>query len=218
MKENDIDQKPLSYYDNTRSEMLPYIPEGISRTLEFGCGSGGFSELLKKNRRVEAWAVEIDRTSAALAQKKLDKVIVCDAADSIRVLPDAHFDCVILLDVLEHLVDPYTFLTSLKSKVTPAGRFIASIPNIRYYRAMLDYVLHGNWDYTDRGILDRTHLRFFTRRSIEKTLGALGFEILVLDGIHPTSSRSFKALNLLTCGRLADARFRQFAVVFQSVK
>ena len=116
-------------------------------------------------------------------------------------------------DVLEHLVDPYSLLCSLKAKLSPGGLIVASIPNIRYYRALVDLVIHGNWDYKDHGILDKTHLRFFTFKSITKTFESLGFEILKLEGLHSTSSRTYRVLNIILPGLLSDVRYKHFAVV-----
>lgn len=209
----DLAKKPKGYYDSIRNDMLKYIPKEAKRTLEFGCGKGGFSALLKQTNNVEAWAVEIDKESAKAAAKKLDKVINNDAHKAIDELPDNFFDCIIFFDILEHLVDPYSLLTSVKKKLTKNGVIVTSIPNIRYYRHLVDFVVHGNWDYKDKGILDKTHLRFFTYKSIVKLFNGLAFEISEIEGIHPTSSRAFKLLNMLLLGAIWDIRYKHFAVV-----
>lgn len=205
--------KPREYYAAERADMLKYIPPGIRTTLEFGCGLGGFSALLKNRLGTESWAVEIDETAAREAAGKLDKVIPGDALANIDQIPDHYFDCVIFFDVLEHLIDPYRLLAATCAKLTPAGIVVASIPNIRFYRTLVDLVVHGNWEYKNEGILDRTHLRFFTRRSIVQMFQELGFRILTLEGINPTVSRTYRILNLLSLHALADARYRQFVVV-----
>ena len=205
--------KPKGYYDNIREDMLKYIPHDAKKTLEFGCGSGGFSGLIKDKFGAEVWAVEIDEHSAKAASEKLDKVINCDAHEAIAKLPDDCFDCIIFFDVLEHLVDPYSLLTSAKKKLTKKGVVVASIPNIRYYRSFVDLVICGNWDYRNHGVLDKTHLRFFTYKSIVKMFNKLDFEILELEGIHPTSSRTFRLLNILLLNAIGDVRYKHFAVV-----
>jgi len=171
--------KPTGYYQNNREDMLKYIPEGTKKTLEFGCGSGEFSALIKKNFNSEAWAVEIDKKAAQEAANKLDKVINADAVEAIKEIPDGYFDCIIFLDILEHLVDPYSLLYVVKTKLTDEGVIVASIPNVRFYRNMVNFLVHGDWDYKDKGILDKTHLRFFTYKSIMKMFSQLGFEVLV---------------------------------------
>jgi 2-polyprenyl-3-methyl-5-hydroxy-6-metoxy-1,4-benzoquinol methylase len=210
---NSLSSKPRRYYEGERTDMLKYIPPTARTTLEFGCGFGGFSALLKDRRKTESWAVEIDGAAAQEASKKLDTVIHADALASIARIPDKHFDCVIFFDILEHLADPYSLLLAVKQKLTETGVVVASIPNIRYYRAFMDFVIHGNWEYRDQGVMDRTHLRFFTRKSIINTFERLGFRILTLEGIHPTSSRTCRLLNGLLLTALSDVRYKHFAVV-----
>jgi 2-polyprenyl-3-methyl-5-hydroxy-6-metoxy-1,4-benzoquinol methylase len=205
--------KPKGYYESERADMLPYIPPGVRTTLEFGCGFGGFSALLKARRGVESWAVEVDEAAAQEAARKLDKVICADAHASVAALPDHHFDSIIFFDILEHLVDPYSLLLAVKPKLTESGVVVASIPNVRYYRVFMDLVVHGNWRYEEQGILDKTHLRFFTRKSIVDMFESLGLRILTMEGIHPTSSRTYRLLNAVLWNALSDVRYRQFAVV-----
>jgi len=208
-----LSKKPTGYYESKREDMLKYIPQNTKTTLEFGCGFGGFSALLKERFNTESWAVEINEEAAREAAKKLDKVINSDAAKSLDIIPDNYFDCVILFDILEHLLDPFSLLCTLKTKLTKKGVIIASIPNIRYYRTLVDLVIHGNWDYKDHGILDKTHLRFFTYKSIIKIFNLLDFQILLIEGIHPTSSRTFKVLNAFLLNFLADVKYKHFAMV-----
>lgn len=184
--------KPLGYYDSTREDMLKYVPPVTKTSLEFGCGSGGFSALVKEKFGAQSWAVEINADAASEASRRLDKVINREATDSLEDVPDDYFDCIILFDLLEHLVDPASLLCAVKRKLTARGVIIASIPNVRYYRTLVDLVIHGNWDYKEHGILDKSHLRFFTKKSIGKMFSLLGFRIQLLEGIHPTSSRTFK--------------------------
>lgn len=209
----DFKDKPAGYYEASRPEMLKYIPAGVQTCLEFGCGQGGFSAILKERFGAECWAVEINTVVAQEAAKKLNRVINADAAECLEELPDGYFDCIILLDVLEHLVDPYSLLLGIKSKLTKEGLIVASIPNIRYYRTLVKLVIHGDWDYKEKGILDRTHLRFFTRRSIIKMFEEHGYEILEMEGINPTRSRTYRILNALLVNSISDLRYGQFAVV-----
>lgn len=205
--------KPNGYYSATRENMLKYIPKDVKTTLEFGCGFGGFSAMVKKRFGAETWAVEMDKGAAQEAAKKVDKVINADAVESLKDIPDNYFDCIFFLDILEHLVDPYSLLCAVKTKLTKQGVIVASIPNIRYYRTFVDFVLHGNWDYLDQGILDKTHLRFFTYKSILRMFESLGFGILLIEGIHPTSSRTFRVLNTLLLNTFADVRYIHFVCV-----
>ena len=214
MNENSKDNnRPEGYFENDRVEMLMYVPEGVKTCLEFGCGTGGFSAILKDRFSTENWAVELDTTSAEKAALKLDKVLNKDAVSALSDLPENYFDCVILLDVLEHISEHISFLDTLKTKLKKGGVLIASIPNVRYYRNLVDLVIKGTWDYTEHGILDKSHLRFFTRKSIIRIFEQLNYKIHRLEGMHPTSSRTFKLLNLLSLASLRDARYKHFAVV-----
>ena len=210
---NNAHNKPSGYFSSDREDMLKYIPQDIKTSLEFGCGYGGFSALLKNRFYTESWAVEINEQAACEAVKKLDKVINSDAIESLDEIPEYYFDCIILFDILEHLTDPYSLLLALKTKLTDKGVIIASIPNIRYYRTLSQLVIHGNWDYKDHGILDKTHLRFFTYKSIVKMLNRLDYKILKMEGIHPTSSRTFKILNVITLNYFSDIMYKHFAIV-----
>jgi methionine biosynthesis protein MetW len=209
----DLPLKPENYYQNIREDMLEFIPTGIKKTLELGCGEGNFSALLKDRFNAETWAVEIDENSAIKASAKLHKVITGDARKSIDKLPENYFDCIICFDILEHLENPYALLDSLKSKLAKDGVILSSIPNIRYYTVFRKFVIHGNWDYQDQGIMDRTHIRFFTYKSIVKMFNNLNFNIQLIKGIHPTSSSTSKVFQLLTFGFFSDVKYKHFVSV-----
>lgn len=204
--------KNRDYYNSDRRELLDYIPLQCARSVEFGCGTGEFSALLKTVRNTEPWAVEIYQESAQKAAAKLDRVINADALESLSELPDGYFDCAIFLDVPEHLVDPYALLKSIKAKLKPGGLVVCSIPNIRYYRAFSKYVFKGDWNYEEHGIMDKTHVRFFTRKSILKTVSEHRYDILRLNGIHQTSSRTYWILNTLLWNTFEDVRYKYFVV------
>jgi len=205
------------YYQNPRDEMLNYIPKNVKKTLEFGCGCGLFSELVKKELNAECWGVEIEEKYAKIAAEKLDRVIKSDAGDSITILPDKYFDCIILNDVLEHLQDPFSLLKSIKSKVTSNGVVVLSIPNVRFWNNLRAFAWRGEWDYKDAGILDNTHLRFFTHKSLIRMFQKLGYEVLNIEGLRPTHNKKFRVLNFLLWNRLWDARYHQFACVVRPV-
>jgi 2-polyprenyl-3-methyl-5-hydroxy-6-metoxy-1,4-benzoquinol methylase len=213
VKIRDLNYKPDGYYSNSSDKMLKYIPANVTCTLEFGCACGNFSKLIKEKYGAQCWGVEIDISSAESAKSKLDKVLNLDAHEAVKHLPPNYFDCIILNDVLEHMVDPYSLLVKIKPLLKENGMLIASIPNIRFWRTFKDFVIHGNWDYTDSGILDKTHLRFFTYKSIKKIFNQLGYDLITHEGVRPTRSKSFKIVNALFLNSLRDTQYRQFAVV-----
>jgi hypothetical protein len=101
----------------------------------------------------------------------------------------------------------------VKKKLTEDGVIVASIPNVRYCRNFVNFVIKGNWDYRDGGTLDKTHLRFFTSKSILKMFEHLGFEVLLMEGIQPTHNKIFKLLNILLFKALEDLKYFRFAIV-----
>jgi 2-polyprenyl-3-methyl-5-hydroxy-6-metoxy-1,4-benzoquinol methylase len=212
-----LSEKPTDYFEGDRREMLKYIPKGVKTTLEFGCGFGTFSALVKEGFGAETWAVEIDRNAANQAAKRVDKVINADASDAINKITDHYFDCIFFLDVLEHLADPYSLLLNLKNKLTREGVIIASIPNVKYYPNFIDFAIKGNWDYQDAGTLDKTHLMFFTYKSILKMFTHLNYEVLTIKGINATESKWLRFLNFLCLGSLEDLKYLQFVVVARPV-
>ncbi len=210
----DNDKKTAGYFTNLRPEMAALLPEKAKNILDVGCGQGVFAKNFSDRKDLEIWGIEIDQTEAVEAQKKLYKVINNDAISALNEIPDQKFDAIYCNDVLEHLVDPYTFLHEAKQKLSSQGVLIASIPNVRYLRNFLNFVFRREWKYEDSGILDRTHLRFFTQKSMVRMFEEAGYEIVSMKGINGyTSSWKFKLVNLFTLGLLSDTQFLQFAII-----
>ncbi len=205
-------KKDFNYFEYVNQEMLRFVTQNSRRILDVGCACGGFGQLLKDTRPVEVWGIELNERAAAVASQRLDHVI-CAGFDSSLSLPIHSFDCIIFNDVLEHLVDPFAALLYCKELLRNGGVVVASIPNVRYFHTMWDLLVHKNWQYTDSGILDRTHLRFFTQRSILSTFNTLGYCVECIEGIHPTPSRKFSFLNRLSFKQIEDMRYLQFAIV-----
>lgn len=135
------------------------------------------------DRKLEYWGVE-PSSAAEQAQVVLDHVLAgtYDAVEG--SLPSNYFDVVICNDVIEHLPDHDAFLASIKGKLASGGSLVASLPNVRYIENLKGLLLARDWQYTDAGILDRTHLRFFTRKSICRTLQEHGFQIDEMVGLN----------------------------------
>ena len=215
------DGKSADYFAEARPEMLPYVPAGCRRLLDVGCGAGRFGELLKQTRNIEIWGVEPVASAAAKASVKLDRVIN-GSFDSDLKLPAGNFDCVVFNDVLEHMVAPEHALRYARGLLSPAGVIVASIPNIRTLPVMWQLLVRARWEYTDCGLLDRTHLRFFTKSSIEEMFRSQGYLLEGICGINsykgvPNASGrlwgAYKLANTLFLGKFGDMKFQQFAVV-----
>ncbi len=209
-----MDSKPSDYFAQTRPEMLGYVPRSVPRVLEVGCANGNFGAQLKRDHGAgEVWGVEMDPAAAQVALSTLDRVLVGDIGSLSDELPAGHFECIVMNDVIEHLADPEAVVARLKRVLARDGVIVCSIPNIRYLYTLFDLVVRKKWEYEDAGVLDRTHLRFFTMSSIRNFFEKLGFEVERLEGIHGLQSWKFTGLNALFLGQLSDTRFPQFACV-----
>jgi SAM-dependent methyltransferase len=172
------------YHDHTRPELQRLIPPGARMILDVGCGAGGLGAALKRRGPVEVIGVEADPDAAHAAAQVLDRVHVGDIEGlDLPYGPDT-FDCIVVADILEHLRDPWVALKRLGPLLARRGRLVASLPNVRHW-TVLRGLLEGEWTYLPAGILDRSHLRFFTRTSGRALLEAAGLTVVE---IHPLDS------------------------------
>lgn len=207
-------EKTKEYYSYARPEMVDFVPKETKRILDVGCGEGLFVMSLKKNNNnLETWGVEMNPEIAEIAKTNLDKVLVGDIFTIINGLPDSYFDCIVFNDVLEHMADPYIVLKNIKTKLRNNGVIVCSIPNVRHVRVLRDLLFKKQWKYEDIGILDRTHLRFFTKKSIIDMFNDLDYQILKISGINGTKIWQFLPINIITLGLFSDSRYIQFACV-----
>ncbi len=204
------------YYKQNRLEMFDFIPKNSQRILDIGCGQGNFSAVLKEKLKSQVWGIEKDEKAAKVAREKLDKVLIGDVNYHLDFLEDDYFDCIVLNDILEHLVDPFLFLKKLKSKLNKNGVIVFSVPNVRYLFNLKKLIIDKQWHYEDEGILDRTHLRFFTKKSLIETFNNLNFEVLQIKGINPLNFWKFSIINIIFFGFLSDTRYLQFAGVIKA--
>jgi len=209
--------KAPEYYGRPRREMVSRVPREAALVLDVGCGAGAFGAGLKAEwaqagRPLVVWGIEMDPVAAARATEVLDRVVIGEAGAMLANLPAGRFDVVILNDILEHVIAPEDLLRGIRPLLSPGGRIVSSVPNVRHFPNVVNLVVHGRWDYTDEGILDRTHLRFFTRSSMLSLFAECGFAVESVEGINPTGSWKFKLVNLLTLGKWSDMRFLQFAI------
>lgn len=209
----------IGYFHNQRAEMLKYIPQNATRILEVGCGEGAFSSLLKRSDR-ELWGIEMNEDAAQKATEVCTFVLVGDFNTIYDQLPKNHFDCVIFNDVLEHIYAPWDTIKMVKSLLTQNGVLVSSIPNFRYIDNLVTEILfRKDFQYKpEGGILDDTHIRFFTSKSMCRMFVEQGYEVLINEGINPCKSWKEKLFINLTFGFLKDARFKQFATVAKPVR
>lgn len=205
--------KPEGYYDNVRREMLHYLPEKAKKILDVGCGNGAFASLVKQKNIAEVWGIELMEEEAIIAKTVLDNVLIGSCEIHLNELPEKYFDAIYFNDVLEHLADPYSVLEILKSKLAPNGVVISSIPNVRFYRSFAKVVFAKDWKYEEYGIMDKTHLRFFTGKSIKRMYEDLGYKVLVHEGLNKTKSLKPFLFNALVLFTQMDIINHQYATV-----
>ena len=163
---------------SSHSVILARLGDGRGRkALDVGAADGFLSERLT----AQGWSVtalERDPALAARARGRCKEVVVADL-ESAPPLLDGPFEAIVYGDVLEHLSEPRTALVALNRTLAPGGTAIVSVPNVAHLWMRLSLML-GRFDYADRGILDRTHLRFFTRRTFVAFLRDAGLTVVEL--------------------------------------
>lgn len=181
--------------------------------LDIGCSDGSFGKRLKEKTGAEVWGIEFMPEEAGKAQEVLDKIFTGSCEKFIDDLPENHFDAIYFNDILEHLEDPYTILKKVKPKLKNKGVVISSIPNIRYYKAILNLLFKKDWEYEAQGVMDKTHLRFFTGKSIKRMYEEQGYKVLTHEGINGTSSIRPILFNIPFLFTQMDIRYLQYATV-----
>jgi 2-polyprenyl-3-methyl-5-hydroxy-6-metoxy-1,4-benzoquinol methylase len=186
MTEANLTTKQSNYYNNINPDLLAAIPLHASQVLELGAGAGALGAAFKRRNPKAHWiGVELMHEAASLAAHHLDEVIVANAEDEQSSLPwdawQGRMDAIVLGDVLEHLRDPWHMLARLSTCLSPQGVVIACIPNVGHW-TVIQGLLQGNFSYTDQGLLDRTHLRFFTAQSMLELFNRSGLKPLTMRG------------------------------------
>jgi len=209
-------KKNINYYSGDRIEMLKFIPGTAHKILDIGCGQGKFGEhFIHRNK--EVWGVEPIPEAALIAEKTLSKVLKGKIEDVIDEIPENYFDIIVLNDVLEHLIDPWEVTTQLRNKLHCNARDVASVPNFRYITNLFELIVKRDIKYTESGILDSTHLRFFTRNSIIRLFTSCGYTVEVIKGIYKTKSFFGISLailiNVLSFTFHRDIYFKEFVII-----
>jgi len=166
--------------DNSASLILKNVNPG-SKVLEFGCGNGYMTQYLKEELGCSLYIIEINNEDGKDASQYADHYLIGDDGDIEKYnwllsWNDQKFDHIIFADVLEHLYDPSTVLKESAALLKDNGTILISIPNVSHNSIIID-LINNNFEYRELGLLDNTHIRFFTRKTLAKMVDNAGLQI-----------------------------------------
>jgi len=165
------------YYAFVRKDIASLLPAHSARVLEVGCGGGGTLAWLKNSGHASWTAgIELSSEAAGIARSRIDLLHEGDVDQNLGKFEPGSLDLILCLDVLEHLVDPWVTLQRLQSLLRPGGNMIVSLPNVRHHSIVLPLLFSGRWQYAEAGIMDRTHLRFFSHAGAVDLLHQAGLK------------------------------------------
>jgi SAM-dependent methyltransferase len=178
----DFDEQDAGHYNDYVAEPLFELIDGTpSRVLDLGCAGGAFgAALVQRFPMASVVGIEAGQAAAQKARSRLERVVHA-RLDGIGFADhgfrDGEFDTVVAADILEHLVNPWDLLVRLRPFLAPNAQVIASIPNIRNITVVSSLLLDGRFDYDERGLLDITHLRFFTLTGMRRLFEETGYAV-----------------------------------------
>jgi len=215
MNNNYSRPKPEEYYEIERHEIIDEITIGNHNVLDIGCAKGKTAEIIRsKGKAKHVVGVELNAAIGEKAERLFDVLIIGDIEKVEVPTPFGHYDYILAGDVLEHLVDPWNVLLKMRDALKSDGKIIFSVPNIRNWTVWLPLVLLGRWEYTEYGILDSTHLRFFTKRTCIDMVKNSDMRII---SIRPAGSRVSRIFNRLGMSFFEQITAMQFIVVCQRI-
>ncbi len=159
-------------------DLISRYSDGASTLLDLGAAGGELGQALRRKfQRTIGFEYDVDRL--AELHERFDQAVIADL-ETVRRLP-THADAIVLADILEHLRDPSALLSCVRQSLTPEGHLFVSVPNIANVTVRIG-LLFGIFEYRERGILDSSHLRFYTMRAIKRDIERAGFRIVAIRG------------------------------------
>jgi SAM-dependent methyltransferase len=162
-------------YQSVNPAVLAGVPWRAKRILDIGCGAGSLGQALKMRQDCWVTGVTFSAAEARLAQQQLNQVVQADL-NHFEPAELGQFDCIVCSHVLEHLVEPEQLLRRLQRCLAPQGSLLVALPNVMFWRQRLQFLL-GRFRYTEGGLMDQTHLRFFDWHSAQQLLTRSGFAL-----------------------------------------
>jgi 2-polyprenyl-3-methyl-5-hydroxy-6-metoxy-1,4-benzoquinol methylase len=171
-------KKAESYFANINMELLTCLPDTPGNILDIGCATGKLGEDIMQMKNPGSYVgIEVVPSIAEIAKKRLTKVYVGRAEEVLTRLKSNSFDWVIMADSLEHTIDPWSILEQVNRVLNKDGHLLISLPNVRNLGVITELLVKGTWNYRDFGIMDKGHLRFFTKKTILGILEEGGFSV-----------------------------------------
>ena len=214
--------KEKNYFESVRVELLELIPKKNREgsILEIGAGSGHTLMYARQNGYAKkVYGIELNKIENSYQDsKQFESFLIGNVEDMSLPFKKEQFDVILCGDVLEHLNNPYSLVKILKKYLKKDGVFIASLPNMRYFSIIKEIVIKGDFKYTDRGILDRTHLRFFCKKNMIDLFVQNGYKIdSVVSNISLIGNKS-KLFNKLTLRIFEEFLTPQYYIVARKYK
>lgn len=201
MQNSQIKNSEHIYYNRENANIISEVHTGPNVILDLGCAAGALGRKLRELNKVsQIIGIEIFDSAAQKASEYYDEVY-CEDIENVNLQYESYFDYIICGDILEHLRNPWKILDQIHYWLKDSGTVIVIIPNIRYWKIIYDLALKGEWEYVDAGIMDHTHLRFFTRYSFRKALIEHNF---IIKKEEPFFFGKKGILNNLTLGILKE--------------
>ena len=201
-----------------REEVAEFIPHEARSALDVGCSEGGFGSSLRKALGNDAHLVGVEAMPKAAARAlelgSFDEV-VAGYFPEVLAGRDQRFDLITFNDVLEHMYAPQEALEAARDMLTPNGQVLACIPNVQYAPVVWS-LLRGRWDYTSHGVLDRTHVRFFTRQTMVEMFESSGYRVTLARGVNSLTRQDpvfWRGHRRKLRHLLRDAEWMQFIIM-----
>lgn len=206
------ESKAPSYFDQARVDFVHRLPmDPTAAVLEIGCGTGATGALALSRGRAKTYVgVELFEGAASSARNVLSDVIVGDVETLEFDWQPAVFDALILSEVLEHLREPWAVLDKLSRFIRPGGLVLASSPNVSHWRVIRELAL-GRFPLADKGVFDRTHMRWFTPDSFADMFHQAGFTVDRMRPVTPFSPRT-RLISQVTGGRFDHLFMAQISI------